>query len=96
VYCIHDCIRVVYTALLLFLGFLRLAKAIPDAKLLDLKAMLDWEAVRSFVEFLQSRNVGNGTLVEYCSAFVMLLKFLLHGNAEAAASNYASVELMQR
>jgi hypothetical protein len=62
---------------LLYLGFLRLIKAIDEPKRLTLNACLNHRAVHAFIDWLsKGRESSEGNLIEYLSAFVSVAKFL--------------------
>lgn len=62
---------------LLYLGFLRLIKAVDEPKRLTLNACLNHRAVHAFVDWLgKGRESSEGNLIEYMSAFVSVAKFL--------------------
>ena len=83
---------------LLYLGFLRLLNAVDEPKMLTLNACLNCKAIQCFVEWqVKARDTSHGTLVEYLSGFISVVKFL-HCNApaEMVANNYAGVEAILR
>jgi hypothetical protein len=62
---------------LLYLGFLRLIKAVDEPKRLTLNACLNHRAVHAFIDWLsKGRESSEGNLIEYLSAFVSVAKFL--------------------
>lgn len=62
---------------LLYLGFLRLIKAIDEPKRLTLNACLNHRAVHAFIDWLsKGRESSEGNLIEYLSAFVSVAKFM--------------------
>jgi hypothetical protein len=62
---------------LLYLGFLRLIKALDEPKRLTLNACLNHRAVHAFTDWLgKGRESSEGNLIEYLSAFVSVAKFL--------------------
>jgi hypothetical protein len=76
---------------LLYLGFLRLIKALDEPKRLTLNACLNHRAVYAFAEWLEKgRESSYGNLVEYLSAFVSVAKFLYQNSDEK------NIEIVQR
>ena len=80
-------------------GFLFLeisiANAVSDSTTLELGALLNWEAIQSFTQWLRNRAIAEGTVAEYCSAFITTAKFL-YRNANGTGSNFERIEIVQR
>ena len=76
---------------LLYLGFLRLIKAVDEPKQLTLNACLNHRAVYAFAEWLEKgRESSYGNLVEYLSSFISVAKFLFQNSDEK------NIEIVQR
>ena len=66
-----------------YLGFLKQAKAVHDARKLTLEAILDDKAVVSFLDWLENtRDSSEGNRVEYISAVISAVKFLFRDVSE--------------
>jgi len=69
--------------LLGYIGFLKEAKAVADARTLTLEAVLDSDAVASFLDWMTHvRSASEGTRSEYLSSLISAVKFLYRDVAE--------------
>ncbi len=84
--------------LLLYLGFLRIIKAVDEPRTLTLNACINHHAVQAFIEWLsKGRDSSQGNLVEYLSSFVSVAKFLYRSvSIDVVGSDFDRVEVVQR
>ncbi len=83
---------------LLYLGFLRIIRAVDEPRALTLNACINHRAVQAFIEWLsKGRESSHGNLIEYLSSFVSVAKFLHRGaSIDVVGSDFDRVEIVQR